>query len=498
MSIRMKLILSNIAMVVVPVLLFALTTVLVAALVMNNAFGLKSLVLPGIGLEENAVEEHFDSKSEWYTVLQYFAREEPERFRNPDFLQQTGEKLASLESGIVVLQEGKVTFASQAIGRVDDPSALLALPDVSGRERHEHEIVLGGVAYYVFSHELRFEDGGTGVLVMLEDQRPLGMVTRRVFPIVLGILLLVLAVTNGGLTYLVSRSIIRPLRELKAAAERIKDGRLEEALELRRRDEIGEVGAAFEEMRQRLLDSIRTQLQYEDNRKELLTNISHDLKTPITAIQSCAEGLRDGIADTPEKQAKYVGMIHSKALHLNRLIDELFLFSKLDLKRLPFHFEPLELRAYLMDYAEELKVDPRMREMQVRFEAVETGPRVWVQADREKLGRVLMNIVDNAVKHAREPQAQLQIALRAEDGEAELTLEDNGPGIEPQALPWVFDRFYRADLSRRTDTGGSGLGLAIVKGIVEEHGGRVRAESGPDRGTAIVITLPLLAEVPEP
>ncbi|WP_426450935.1 sensor histidine kinase [Paenibacillus sp. S-38] len=492
----MKLILSNIAMVVVPVVLFALTMTLVAGLVMHDAFGLKSLVFPGSGPGEKAVEKHFERKSEWHAVLTYFAREEPERFKDEAFLRQTGEKLAELQSGLVVLLEGEVAFASRGIGTVDDPAVLRSLPTGPGGDRDEQEVVLNGVSYYAFAQGLQFADGSSGLLVVLEDQSQLSFMIRRVFPLVLGILLLVLAVTNGGLTYLVSRSIIRPLRELKAAAERIKDGQLEKELALRRRDEIGEVGAAFEEMRQRLLASIRTQLQYEDNRKDLLTNISHDLKTPLTAIQSCAEGLRDGIADTPEKQAKYVGMIHSKTLHLNRLIDELFLFSKLDLKRLPFHFEPLELRAYLTDYAEELRVDPRMREMQVRFDSGEPGLPLWISADREKLGRVLMNVVDNAVKHAKGPGAELRIALRPAGGEAELTLEDNGPGIEAEALPWVFDRFYRADPSRGADTGGSGLGLAIVKGIVEEHGGRVRAESGPGKGMRILITLPLLKEPP--
>ncbi|MCZ8523256.1 sensor histidine kinase [Paenibacillus caseinilyticus] len=488
----MKLILSNIAMVVVPLVLFVLTAALFASLFLHDVFGLKSLILPDGG-GGKAVEERFERKNEWYTVLEYFAREEPERFRDTAFLKEAEAKLAELQSGIVVLREGKVAFSSSWIGPVEDPAVLTALPQKKeGDNAHEQEVVLNGTAYYAFKQEIQWEGGGSGEVVLLEDQRLFSMMARRVFPLLLGTVLLVHAVTNGGLTYLVSRSIIRPLRELKRAAERIKDGQLEQELRIARRDEIGEVGAAFEEMRQRLLASIRTQLQYEENRKELLTSISHDLKTPLTAIQSCAEGLRDGIADTPEKRERYVGMIHSKALHLNRLIDELFLFSKLDLKRLPFHFERLDLRGYVTEYAEELRHDPRMREMELRCDIPPGGPPLWVSADREKLGRVLMNIVDNSLKHRKGKADGLSISLRVAGGEAELTLEDNGPGIEVQALPWVFDRFYRGDPARAADSGGSGLGLAIVKGIVEEHGGRVRARSGPGQGTAIIVTLPLV------
>ncbi|WP_241254599.1 HAMP domain-containing sensor histidine kinase [Brevibacillus sp. SYP-B805] len=258
---------------------------------------------------------------------------------------------------------------------------------------------------------------------------------------------------------------------------------------MKRKDEIGELGAAFEEMRHRLSQSIRLQLQYEENRKELISNISHDLKTPITGIKACIEGIRDGIADTDAKREKYMRMIAKKTEEMDRLIDELLLFSKLDLKRLPFHLEPLDLAAYLRDCVEELRLDPRMEGITITFTGAHDRP-VPVMADREKLRRVIMNIMDNSLKYMDKDQKEIRVELFDDESEATVRIQDNGPGIESAALPQIFDRFYRADPSRSTATGGSGLGLAIVKQIVEGQGGRVWAESRMGEGTSISFTLP--------
>jgi signal transduction histidine kinase len=171
------------------------------------------------------------------------------------------------------------------------------------------------------------------------------------------------------------------------------------------------------------------------------------------------------------------------------LIDELLLFSTLDLKRLPFHLEPVDLAAYLRDCVVELRLDPRMEGINITFANSHDGP-VPVIADREKLRRVIMNIVDNSLKYMNKEHKQIQVELVDEKAAATVHIRDNGPGIDSAALPQIFDRFYRAEPSRNRATGGSGLGLAIVKQIVEGHGGRVWAESRPGEGTSIYFTLP--------
>ncbi|NBD24181.1 HAMP domain-containing protein [Paenibacillus sp. T1] len=336
-------------------------------------------------------------------------------------------------------------------------------------------------------------DGSAGTLIIASDMEPVARFFRKFVPAVLLALLGALTLTNGVLTYLVSRSIVKPLYALKAAAGQIRVGELDRPVRLRRQDEIGQLGSAFEEMRVRLKDSIDAGLQLERNRKEMLASISHDLKTPITAIQGCAECLRDGIADTEEQRQKYVTMILGKTAGMNRMIEDLLLYSTLDIGRLPFRFERLDIAAYMREAVEELRLDPRMNGVRLDYDNAAARP-LYVQADREKLHRAVLNVVDNSLKHMEREPRMLRFELLAPDtgstGSIALRITDNGSGIPEDALPHVFDRFFRAEPARRSDDGSSGLGLAIVKQIVEEHGGTVQALRAPVQGTSIVIRLP--------
>jgi signal transduction histidine kinase len=298
---------------------------------------------------------------------------------------------------------------------------------------------------------------------------------------------------NGVITYLVSRSIIRPLNILKRGTEEIKQGNLEFAVKSPSRDEIGEVCGAFEEMRLKLRDSIGQQLQVEENRKELISNISHDLKTPITSIKGYVEGILDGVADSPEKMDKYIRTIYAKAVDMDRLIDDLFLFSKLDLKSLPFNFERTDIIKFFRDCSDELRLDFESRGVDFSLETELQS--VFVAVDREKLKRVIMNILDNSVKYMDKGDGKICIRLTDTGESVRIAISDNGRGIGAEELPRIFDRFYRADPSRNTSTGGSGLGLAIAKQIVEGHGGTIRAESEPGRGTSMFIMLRKLENI---
>lgn len=306
--------------------------------------------------------------------------------------------------------------------------------------------------------------------------------------IVLGFLFAI-ALTNFFLTYFTSRSVIRPLNELKAAADRIRQGRLDFRIRPASKDEVGMLAAAFEEMRSRLKESIEQSLQYEENRKELITHISHDLRTPIASIKGYVEGLMDGVANTPEKHEKYIRTIYAKARDLDRMIDELFLLSKLDLGRQPYHMETVDLAAFLNDCMEEMRFDLDKRGIGLRWSRPETP--LYVNADREKLKRVVANIVENSAKHLS-GTADGRIECGISDGgeEAVVFIRDNGPGIREEDLPLIFDRFYRGGRLREADAGGSGLGLAIVKKIVEGHGGKAWAESIRGEGAALLFSLP--------
>jgi histidine kinase len=325
-------------------------------------------------------------------------------------------------------------------------------------------------------------------LFFVTDASSLAKFVRSSYPILFIGLILILIVTNGLLTYFVSKSIIRPIRELQKAANQMKEGNLNIPIEAMSKDELGQLAQGFDEMRIRLKESIETQLAYEENRKELIANISHDLKTPITTIKGYVEGIRDGVANSPEKMDRYIQTIYTKSINLDRMIDELFLYSKLDLQRLPFYFERINFEHYLQDFVEELRFD--LEEMKVEISLnIENDEDYVITGDREHLKRVITNIVDNSLKYIDKENKKLSFHLSSLDSYVLFKMRDNGPGIDEENLPLIFDRFYRADLARGTEKGGSGLGLSIAKRIIEGHHGTIWAESKKGQGTTILFTL---------
>jgi len=304
-----------------------------------------------------------------------------------------------------------------------------------------------------------------------------------------GIIIPIFAVTNALLSYFVSRSIIKPIRGLNDAARKIREGNLDFQMEPYRKDEIGQLAQSFELMRKSLKESSELQQKYEQNRKELIANISHDLKTPMTSIKGYVEGIQDGIANTPEKMERYIQTIHTKTLHMDHLIDELFLYSKLDLKRVPFHFEDVNIHHYLLDRIEELQFDLDNIQVMITYENVSKHNDIFVIMEREQFKRVFTNVIQNSLKYMDKSEKHISIKLIEENEKVIIECTDNGKGISEEVLPYIFDQFYRVDQSRNAMSGGSGLGLAIVKRIIEEHGGQVWAESEEGVYTSIYLTL---------
>ena len=295
-----------------------------------------------------------------------------------------------------------------------------------------------------------------------------------------------LILTNGLLSFFVARSIINPIKILKKAALNIKNEDMDTPVIYNGKDEFQDVCLAFEEMRIRLKDSLYEQLKYEENRKELLSNISHDLKTPITAIRGYIEGIRDGIADSPEKIDKYLSTVYTKSVLLNDLIDRLFLFSKLDLKKVQFNFQSIDLVTFIRDTCEELKFD--YPNLEILFETGELKS-LKVSADSMHLHRVISNLIDNAVKYCDKEKTMVTIYISGADDMAKIEIEDNGIGIKKEYLPHIFERFYRSDPARSSLSEGSGLGLSIARQIINAHGGKIEARSITGEGTTIIFTL---------
>ncbi|WP_179298626.1 sensor histidine kinase [Evansella halocellulosilytica] len=304
------------------------------------------------------------------------------------------------------------------------------------------------------------------------------------------LIILVIAVTNTILTYYVYRQIIKPIQDLMKAAEKMKAGDFESEVRVHRQDELGKLSEVFNDMRKEVKASQELQASYHNYRRELISNLTHDLKTPITSIKGYVEGIRDGVANTPEKLDKYTEVIFQKTNELDHLINELSLYNKLETNEHPMNLEPVNIKQFLTETTDDINADLEMRNIHTYLETNEL-PDTFVQADKIQLKRVIFNIIENSVKHFHLDEKNIWIRAVKKVDSVEIKIQDNGPGIEQDDLPFIFDRFYRADEARNSASGGSGLGLAIVKQIIESHHGTVRAESQPGIGTTIIFSLPI-------
>ena len=290
------------------------------------------------------------------------------------------------------------------------------------------------------------------------------------------------------------RSIAVPLVKLRKATQNIKEGNLDFVLEVEGKDEFSQLCQDFEEMRKRLKESTEEKILMDKENKELISNISHDLKTPITAVKGYVEGIMDGVADTPEKMNRYVRTIYNKTNEMDHLINELTFYSKIDTNRIPYTFSKLNVEDYFSDCAEELGLEMETRGIELVYaNYVEKG--VQVIADGEQIRRVIHNIVSNAIKYMEKPRGIIQLRVKDVGDFIQVEIEDNGKGIAAKDLPYIFDRFYRTDVSRNSSKGGSGIGLSIVKKIMEDHGGKVWATSRLGIGTIMYFVLRKYQEV---
>ena len=240
--------------------------------------------------------------------------------------------------------------------------------------------------------------------------------------------------------------------------------------------EVGELFHNYEEMRLRLKESTEESIENEKKNKELISNITHDLKTPITSITGYVEGIMDGVADTPEKMDKYIRTIYNKSNELNRLINELTFYAGIDCNRIPYNFRRMNVAEFFQDCVEEVGLDLESKNIELNFYNL-VSPETQIIADPEQLRRVISNIIGNSVKYLDKEQGKIEIRILDEVDAIRVEIEDNGKGIAAKDLGHIFERFYRTDSSRNSTKGGSGIGLSIVKKIIEDHGGYIWATS---------------------
>jgi predicted ribosomally synthesized peptide with SipW-like signal peptide len=294
---------------------------------------------------------------------------------------------------------------------------------------------------------------------------------------------LIVAIALAGLvglllTYFLSRSILRPVDELISAARAMEKGDLSQRVTVTTKGELGELGHAFNAMAEGLT-------RLEQLRQNMVTDVAHELRTPLSNVRGYLEALRDGVVKpTPET----IASVYEEAMLLNRLVDDLQELALAEAGQLKLVCQPVDIRQVIDKAVQSLKTQALEKEIDLIAVLQDNLP--LVNADAERMGQVLRNLLKNAIINTP-AGGEIKIQAIKVDSQVEVSVRDNGMGISAEHLPYVFERFYRVDQSRARETGGAGLGLAIVKQLVEAQGGQVDIDSQVDGGTRITFTSPI-------
>ena len=289
-----------------------------------------------------------------------------------------------------------------------------------------------------------------------------------------------IAVTLGMLLALIfARRLARPLEAISLAANRLAMGNLSTRIpNPQGQDETARLARNFNHMAESLE-------KLESERKAMIADIAHELRTPLTVMQGRLEAIQDGVIDL---QSSEIDRLHNQTKLLSRLVDDLRTLSLADAGRLTLERRPLDLREIIRTVVANFQTQAENR--QIHLELTLSSQPLTTKADPDRLAQVIGNLISNALVHTPEG-GTITVAAGANKEGLHVRVSDTGPGIPPEALSKVFDRFYRAEASRSRQTGGSGLGLSIVKALVELHGGRVRAQNQPKGGAEFVVQLPV-------
>jgi signal transduction histidine kinase len=315
-------------------------------------------------------------------------------------------------------------------------------------------------------------------------------VNVEVITIFFGAVFIIHQIFQTYITMRMEKRIMRPIEKLKDGVEQIAKGNYDVKIDNEIHNEIGLLIYDFNKMAESLKNSEKLKLEYEENRKALIANISHDLKTPITSINGYIEALVDGVVTSPDKVNNYLNIIHNNTVYINNLIDDLFLFSKLDMQKLDFNFEVVKIRPFMRDLMEEFDFILKEKNIEFKFEDKLTE-ELEVNIDGKRMYQVIRNVIGNAVKYGNQENAVIEVRLNNEAEWIKVEIKDNGPGIPEDKLSNIFNRFYRIDTERTKDFMSTGLGLAIAKEMVEAHEGKIYATSIIGQGSIFTIELPI-------
>lgn len=385
------------------------------------------------------------------------------------------------ETAVIVMEKGNIVYNSEDFTMFEIKEMMMNLSVENNYYEHE------GNKYRIDSENFTMEDGSEYEIISLNQIINIGGYYRSLIIFVFIIFLIVFIISSLIVQRQNMKNIIIPIVDLTREMEDLRIGELETAITDKGYGEVRELGAAIEQLRLQLKNSIYYEKKVDENRRFLISSISHDLKTPVTSIRGYIDGVLDGVANTDEKKQYYLKKAIEKTEIINTMIEDLLLYSKLDLNQMRFKKDEVNIEEYIESCMNDNLEDFFLEDKRIIFEN-RISNISFVVIDVEKFKRVVQNIMDNAKRNIKTQRGMLKIILRETNSSVIIEFKDNGHGISKEDLPHVFERFYRADVARQVK-GSSGLGLAISKQIVEGLGGRIWAISEEGQGASIIVSL---------
>ncbi len=394
---------------------------------------------------------------------------------------------------IVVNEKGKEVFCNAKHNEVEVAEALLKREK---EKNHLESYLVEGVTVFVTSrsisgdnYDIYFVSSPSGTSILGIDRGMFETFIVIFFVVGIASIVLILLLCQW-MTKRLTDNIMEPVNLLDHAASRVMQGNLDKTIDYQLEDVFKKVCESFDMMQQHLKEEMETIQSYEKARTEMISGISHDLRTPLTSIKGYIKGMMDGIADTEEKRQKYLSVAYRKSCDMETLITKLFYCARLETGNMPFYFEILSVEDYMKEYILAKKEEFRIKDIQL-VDNIHLKPEVCCRIDRDQMQRVFDNLIENSIKYGkREEGLQIQISADCREENVVLTFKDNGPGMPLDKVKNVFEQFYRGDEARNSSCEGSGLGLYVCRYIVEQHYGAIKAES--KNGFSVEITLPIV------
>ena len=331
--------------------------------------------------------------------------------------------------------------------------------------------------------QIQLEGGLVGTVIFGRDQHQMASPEGDEFLMRINTTLILASLGATALALLLSawlaRSLTRPLSEIIAATRAVSEGDLKQQVPVRSSDEIGELAVSFNQMSTDLAAA-------RDLRRQMTADIAHELRTPLSIILGHSEAIRDEVLSaTPET----ITIIHDEALRLNRMVNDLRILSLADVGELELVRSPIKLESLLQHVSDKRIQQAKQQNISLQTDLATNLPQINVDADR--IVQVLVNLVDNAFRHTPSGgSVTLAASLDSNTSAVIIVVRDTGSGISTEDLPHIFDRFYRSEKARERDRGGAGLGLAIARSMIHAHGGQIKVESKPGKGSTFTILLP--------